>query len=322
MSGLAAVASVTPARGAPRLRVGANVVQTPSAPLGGEAAARSFRGLRSLGVEHCALVVFLWQRNAADPGVTLGSDMSLDGLKAGIRQAREAGLGVLVKPHVWVPGGWAGQVEMTSEAGWKSWFEGYGRGVADLAQVAATAEADGFCVGVELRATTHRSEWRLLIERVRKTFKGPLTYCAHGADEVEAVPFWPLLDSVGASLYPALGDDRALDAWRSVMTNEARRVKGIADRYGKPAAALEIGLRSAAGAAARPWESAEERAAPADEQVQAEVLSAWLETLAAETFAEAHVWRWFSDPAAGGPQDTDFTIQGKQAERMLAERLR
>jgi hypothetical protein len=26
------------------------------------------------------------------------------------------------------------------------------------------------------------------------------------------------------------------------------------------------------------------------------------------------IWRWFTDPAAGGPADTDFTVQGKPAE--------
>ena len=30
------------------------------------------------------------------------------------------------------------------------------------------------------------------------------------------------------------------------------------------------------------------------------------------------VWRWFTDPAAGGAADTDFTVQGKPAERVFA----
>jgi hypothetical protein len=29
------------------------------------------------------------------------------------------------------------------------------------------------------------------------------------------------------------------------------------------------------------------------------------------------VWRWFTDPAAGGLADTDFTVQGKPAEGVL-----
>jgi len=29
------------------------------------------------------------------------------------------------------------------------------------------------------------------------------------------------------------------------------------------------------------------------------------------------VWRMLSDPGAGGPADTDFTVQGKPAEAVL-----
>jgi hypothetical protein len=30
------------------------------------------------------------------------------------------------------------------------------------------------------------------------------------------------------------------------------------------------------------------------------------------------VWRWFTDPEAGGSNDTDFTVQGKPAEAVLS----
>ena len=29
------------------------------------------------------------------------------------------------------------------------------------------------------------------------------------------------------------------------------------------------------------------------------------------------IWRWFTDPNAGGLTDTDFTVQGKPAEHVL-----
>jgi hypothetical protein len=29
------------------------------------------------------------------------------------------------------------------------------------------------------------------------------------------------------------------------------------------------------------------------------------------------IWRWLTDPNAGGDRDTDFTVQGKPAERVL-----
>jgi hypothetical protein len=79
----------------------------------------------------------------------------------------------------------------------------------------------------------------------------------------------------------------------------------------------ELGLRSARGAAAKPWESAEERAASADPLLQAEVLSDWLGILDRPAIHGVLIWRWFTDPSAGGLADTDFTVQGKPAERVL-----
>ena len=78
-----------------------------------------------------------------------------------------------------------------------------------------------------------------------------------------------------------------------------------------------IGLRSARGAAAKPWESAEERAAVPDPLLQAEVLADWLAALDRPAIRGVLVWRWFTDPDAGGAADTDFTVQRKPAEGVL-----
>jgi hypothetical protein len=77
-------------------------------------------------------------------------------------------------------------------------------------------------------------------------------------------------------------------------------------------------LRSAKGAAAKPWESAEERAASADPRLQADVIADWLAVLNRPSIHGVMIWRWFTDPAAGGPDDTDFTVQGKPAEAVLS----
>jgi hypothetical protein len=66
-----------------------------------------------------------------------------------------------------------------------------------------------------------------------------------------------------------------------------------------------------------PWQSAEERASDADPFLQADVLADWLRVLDRPSIHGVLVWRWLSDPAAGGFADTDFTVQGKPAEATL-----
>ena len=97
----------------------------------------------------------------------------------------------------------------------------------------------------------------------------------------------------------------------------ADRLDALAARMGKPVIVAEIGLRSAEGAAAKPWESAEERVAAPDPTLQADVLSDWLAALHRPAISGVLIWRWLSDPDAGGLSDTDFTVQGKPAEHVL-----
>ena len=244
--------------------------------------------------------------------------MSDDALRAAIRQARSLGLAVVVKPHVWIPQSWAGAVEPDSEASWSLWFSRYRAELERIARIAAEEGADGLAIGTELAKTTQRPEWTDLIAAARAQFPRNLFYVAHNAEEAEAIAFWPQLDAIGVSLYPPLGDDGDHAGRVAAMRAVANRLDVLANRLGKPVLVGEIGLRSAKGAAAKPWESAEEREAVADQQLQADVLADWLTVLDRPSIHGVLVWRWFTDPAAGGPEDTDFTVQGKAAEAVLS----
>jgi hypothetical protein len=216
-----------------------------------------------------------------------------------------------------VPESWAGAVEPTSEQTWGIWFSRYRGEIEHIARISAEERADGLAIGTELTKTSARPEWIELIHAVRALFAGTLIYVAHNVDEAEAVPFWPLLDAIGVSLYPSLGADDARAKRVAVMRAVADRLDTLSSRVGKPVLVAEIGSRSAQGAAAKPWESAEEREATADPQLQADVLADWLAVLDRPAIHGVLVWRWFTDPAAGGLTDTDFTVQGKLAEAVL-----
>ena len=296
---------------------GFNVVVTSNHPFGSVSAERALAAAKRLGATTVAIIPFLWQPNALSPDIQSGNDMADDALRQGIRQARKLGFLVIVKPHVWVPESWAGAVVSNSELSWTNWFMRYRLEIQRIGRIASEEGAVALSIGTELAKTTHRPEWIEVIATARAVFPRTLFYVAHNIEEAEAVPFWAQLDKIGVSLYPPLGadDDRAsrIAAMKAVVD----RLDLLSTRIGKTIIVGEIGLRSARGAAAKPWESAEERTALPDQQLQANVLTDWLAVLKRPAIEGVLIWRWFTDPAAGGAQDTDFTVQGKQAEKVF-----
>jgi len=296
---------------------GFNVVATARHPFGSASAERALIAAKRLGATTVAIIPFLWQASPSSPDIRGGNDMPDESLRQAIRQARKHGFSVVVKPHVWVPESWAGAVELKSERSWETWFFRYRGELERIARIAAAESADALAIGTELAKTSHRPEWTELIGAARAVFARTLFYVAHNVEEAEAVPFWPLLDAIGVSLYPALGADHDKIGRLAVMLAVTERLEQLASRTGKPVVVAEIGLRSATGAAAKPWESPEERATSVDPELQAEVLADWLAMLDRPAIRGVLIWRWFTDPAAGGPGDTDFTVQGKPAEAIL-----
>ncbi len=296
---------------------GFNVIAVPEHPFGSEISKRSLRQAKRLGATALAVVPFLWQPAPASPAIGRGNDMSDAALGTAIREVRALGLAVVVKPHVWVPESWAGAVEPSSEDDWRVWFANYRDALLHIAAIAAAEKADALAIGTELRKTSHRPEWIELIAAVRAAFPHTLFYTAHNIEEAESIPFWKDLDAIGVSLYPPLGADDDRAGRLKVMRMVAERLDALAAKTGKPVVVGEIGLRSAEGAAAKPWESAEERVAPADPVLQAEVLADWLGVLNRPSVRGVLVWRWLTDANAGGLADTDFTVQGKPAMGVL-----
>ncbi|MEP0190018.1 MAG: hypothetical protein ABJP70_06595 [Erythrobacter sp.] len=300
-------------------RLGVNLIEDTNAPFGSDQARESLRQIKMAGIQSVAIVPFFWQSHGADPQLVFGSALPLSRLKQGISDLRELGLRVLVKPHVWVPDRWAGSVLMQSRSDWDYWFENYRKALVEVAQAAEDEGANALCVGTELRETTYQDNWFDVIEAARSAFTGELTYVAHNSQEALRVPFWDQLNFVSASLYPELGRADSQADWRAAMRLQLDRCTRLAKRHRKPFCIGEIGLRSATDATSKPWESAEERAAEADPQLQYDVLSEWLQLAEAYQVNETLIWRWISDPNAGGTKDTDFTIQNKPAQKLFNE---
>ena len=303
---------------------GFNVIGTPDHPFGSASAAVALARAKRVGATAVAIVPFLWQSSPSSFDIVRGADMPDETLRTAIRQARLAGFVVIVKPHVWVPQSWAGAVAPTSESDWRVWFAGYRRSIESIGRIAAQEHADALAIGTELESTANRSEWFEIVATARAAFSGMLTYFAHNIEEAERIPFWARLDVIGITLYPPLGSDTDRARRIAKMRAVAEKLDALAAATGKRIVVGEVGLRSAVGAAAKPWESAEERASAPDPLLQAEVLADWISVLDRPAIRGVLVWRWFTDPGAGGPADTDFTVQGKPAEGVLlcAWRLR
>jgi hypothetical protein len=296
---------------------GFNVIVAPGHPFGTSSAKHALIAARQLGATTIAIVPFLWQPSPSSPDLIRGTDMGDEELRQAIRQVRGLGLSAVVKPHVWVPHSWAGAVKLETDESWRAWFAQYRNELDRIARIAAEEDADILAIGTELAKTSQRPEWIELIATARAAFPRTLLYVAHNIEEAEEVPFWHLLDAIGVSLYPPLGDDNDRIGRLATMQLVADRLDALSNRIGKPVIIGELGLRSARGAAAKPWESAEERAASADPLLQADVLADWLTILDRPAIHGVLIWRWFTDPSAGGLADTDFTVQGKPAESVL-----
>lgn len=316
VGGLACLAARTLAE-PDRPLTGFNVIASPGHPFGSASAKLALSNMRLLGARTVAIVPFLWQSYPGSPDLVRGADMDDAELRAAIRDAHDIGLTVVLKPHVWVPGNWAGTVVMKSEPAWRKWFANYRRELGRITQIAEDEKVDALAIGTELAKTSQRPEWTDVIADARSIYSGHLLYVAHSVEEAEKITFWGKLDSIGVSLYPPLGTDCDRDGWGITMRDVADRLDALAARTGKSVIVAELGLRSAHGAAEKPWESPEERAATPDPALQAEVLSDWLEVLNRPSIRGVLIWRWFTDPDAGGMDDTDFTVQNKPAEHVL-----
>lgn len=296
---------------------GVNLVQGDGAAFDSNESARSLMELRRLGANTVAIVTFLWQPNPQDPHPSFGSAVTDAQLIGGIRAAHAQGLTVVLKPHVWVPGRWAGDISMSSPEQWELWFDNYRKVILHYAQLAAVEKVAVFSLGTELEQASRHPRWSEMISAVRRVYPGRLTYVAHGMGELARLPFRDKLDILSLSLYVDLtgADSAAEQRTRMRQTLQEIREKFAADN--KPVWIAELGIRALADAHRKPWESPEQRDGPADAIAQAQLLALWMDEIQAARFDGLLIWYWNSDPNVGGPHDSDFTVQNKVASGVL-----
>lgn len=242
-----------------------------------------------------------------------------------IKDAKAAGLKVLLKPHVWVKGqGWNGDFLCKKEADWTKWEGSYADYILAFAKIADSLEVDMFCIGLEYRlCVVPREEfWRDLISDVRQIYPGPITYAANW-DNYKKVPFWDELDFIGINAYFPLSDkvSPSVSELKKSLQPIKKEIENFAHKNEKPILFTEFGFRSVDKAAGNQWElpgSHWGTSGEANLVVQKNAYSAFFESFINEDwYAGSFLWNWYYDEDAGGHEDPDYTPQGKPVMEVI-----
>lgn len=248
---------------------------------------------------------------------------SREGVRESIQVAHAAGLKVMLKPQVYVPGSWPGGLDFATPADWEKWETDYEKYILPMALIAQETQAELFCVGTEFSiSTTKRADfWHNLIRKVKNIYTGKLTYCATWSD-YNNTPFWADVDYIGISAYfpliqsatPAVTDLQK--AWMPVRDS----MRSYSAREKKPILFTEFGYLSVDSCGWQTWmleRGVEQR--NINEQAQANCLEALFSTFQPEPWwAGGFLWKWFPNMEGHeGYPERDYTPQGKIGERML-----
>lgn len=284
--------------------------------------------IRELGTSHLALVSFGFQDAANDPHLHFSPDVrwfseSQDGARALARRAGELGMGIILKPQIWLRGGaWSADIDFDTEEEWSVWENAYRSYLMHTARLAEEIDAELLIIGTELsKAVRERPGfWRSLIGEIRSVYGGRLTYGANWHDDYFHVPFWDALDAIGVQAYFPLSSNSNpdLDAIKKGWTEHYAAIRALSQKENRPILFTEVGYRSVPYAAEEPWRwpSREERIDP-DYRLQADLYRGFFESFWEQPwFGGAILWKFYPEQGRRGGE-LDFTPQGKPAEQVI-----
>ncbi len=269
-----------------------------------DGAVERLKRLPRLGVNAVALVPYASQRLGA-AAIRFPLRMERDeAIAYAAREARKNGLRVLLKPQVWVRGGYPGDIDPPDSAARATWFTAYRRFVEHYAELAARIDADMFAVGVEFaKLTPYEEEWRELIAVARERYAGPLTYAANFGEEFESLKFWDALDYIGLDNYYPLPANLS-------TTGIEAKIDAVRLKYDKPVLFTEVGFVPRSDTHERPWE--DDPGGEFSLDWQATACEAVLRGFYGKSWLHGMFW-WKVGTAGGGPEDDSHRLWGKPA---------
>ena len=281
----------------------------------------------SVGANHVAIMPFGFVRDLDHPQLFFNSERQwygerYEGAKQYIEALHKNGIKVMLKPHIWIGrGSFTGDMQMQSEADWRTFETSYREFVMLYAQLAQETGVELYCLGTELYTFVKERPqfWNSLIAEVREIYSGKLTY-AENWDKVDTVNFWGKLDYIGADAYYPVSDliTPGIEQARAGWQPHKELLAGLSRKYNKPVLFTEFGYRSADYAGKEPWVS-DRHDGKMNAVAQANLYEALFEEFWKEPwFAGGFVWKWFHNHERASLEENNrFTPQGKAAEAVL-----
>jgi len=250
-----------------------------------------------------------------------------------IELVRSLGFKVFVKPHIWInsppDGKWRSDVFPTNEKNWDLWKKSYREFILRYARIAEQGHAEMFCVGTELsRLSVEKPAfWKALIQEVRSIYSGKITYAANWYNEYDKITFWEDLDYIGIQAYFPLAKNKnpsvqqISKGWRKHISS----IETMHKKYNRKILFTEIGYKSTADSAIKPWEWIENPSVQGKAlsiETQANCYEAFFKTVwKKKWFAGVHIWQLRSNYQEEnfGRDSLDFTPLGKPAEGIIAK---
>jgi hypothetical protein len=289
---------------------------------------KTLQRLKDIGVNWISLTPFAFQRTKTSEKITgttatMNRAESDERIKASAKFAKELGIKILLKPHVWVgDSSWCGAIRPPD---WGVWMASYKDVVIHYAKLAQEIEADGYLIGNELGTATKADPegFRAFIKEARTYYKGPISYAANW-DEADRVTFWDDLDAIGINAYWPLTKTKNAseeELYQGALKVDSR-LATLAQKTNRHILLTEIGYRSVIDSAVDPntWpEHDQDR--QIDYEAQSRAYRAVLKAFTNKPYIRGiYFWKVISDGEwreDGG--ERGFSPLDKPAEKVLRE---
>lgn len=242
-----------------------------------------------------------------------------EGITGCIGLARQRQLKVMLKPHLWISNGaYTGHLKMSDDSSWKKWEDSYLSYILHFALLADSMQVELFCLGTELGSTVKERPafWNLLIDTVKKVYRGKLTYAANW-DDYTQFTCWNKLDYIGIDGYFPLTSSATPTANEITLgwKRHIQQLEQFSKKQLKPVLFTEYGYRNADNCAEEPWK---EGSPSMNNEGQENAYAGFYKSFSnRKWFKGGFVWKWHCGDLHKRQAGVDFTPQGKPALNVI-----